>query len=297
MAKLAHRGLLTLLIGAYSSAGLGMDTCADKPIYQLLRVIEVEGRQGVASDGESYFVSGNTSLYRYGETGELLASNENALEGLPLAVNHIGDISVYQGEIFAGIEWFEDGQGKNIQIAVFDADELSYKRSIHWEPASGQVEVSGVAIDPLRANIWLTDWVNGRFLYRYDLETGSYTGKLHLRAPPQWQQGIALLGDYLYMTADDGDAEDQEIDNLWRVSAISPGTAAYVAHVHSFDEFRQAGEIEGVTFDEAAGEMIILANRGKRIVLGMPKGLYPGYEREIHELYVYQIHCRDESGL
>ena len=289
MAKLAHRRLLTLLIGAYSSAGLGMEICVEKPIYQLLRVIEVEGRQGVASDGESYFVSGNTSLYRYGEAGELLASNENALEGLPLAANHIGDISVYQGEIFAGIEWFEDGQGKNIQIAVFDADELSYKRSIHWEPASGQVEVSGVAIDPLRANIWLTDWVNGRFLYRYDLETGSYSGKLHLRAPPQWQQGIALLGDYLYMTADDGDAEDQEIDNLWRVSAISPGTAAYVTHVHSFDEFQQVGEIEGVTFDEAAGEMIILANRGKRIVLGMPKGLYPGYDREIHELYVYKI--------
>jgi hypothetical protein len=35
--------------------------------------------------------------------------------------------------------------------------------------------------------------------------------------------------------------------------------------------------------------MIVLANRGKRIVLGMPKGLYPGYEREIHELYVYRI--------
>jgi hypothetical protein len=32
-----------------------------------------------------------------------------------------------------------------------------------------------------------------------------------------------------------------------------------------------------------------LSNRGKRIVLGMPKGLYPGYEKEIHEVYVYRI--------
>ena len=38
--------------------------------------------------------------------------------------------------------------------------------------------------------------------------------------------------------------------------------------------------------------MIVLANRGKRIVLGMPKGLYPGSEREIHELYVYNIKGR-----
>jgi len=35
--------------------------------------------------------------------------------------------------------------------------------------------------------------------------------------------------------------------------------------------------------------MLVLANRGKRIVLGMPRGLYPGYEREIHEVYVYRL--------
>ena len=257
--------------------------------YKLLRVFEVKGRQGVASDGASYFVSGNTSLYRYSETGELLASNENALEGLPLAANHIGDISVYQGEIYAGIEWFEDGQGKNIQVAIFDAKDLSYKRAVPWEPASGQVEVSGVAVDPLRSSIWMTDWVNGRYLYRYDLETGAYSGKSHLRSPPQWQQGIAALVDYLYMTADDGDAEDGEVDNIWRVSAVSQDTAAYVTHEHALHELRQVGEIEGITFDQAAGEMLVLANRGKRIILGMPQGLYPGYDREIHELYIYQV--------
>ena len=52
-------------------------------------VIEVAGRQGVATDGESYFVSGNTALYRYSKSGDLLASNEDALDGLPLSANHI----------------------------------------------------------------------------------------------------------------------------------------------------------------------------------------------------------------
>ncbi len=33
--------------------------------------------------------------------------------------------------------------------------------------------------------------------------------------------------------------------------------------------------------------MIVLANRGERIILGMPSGLYPGYSSEIHELYIY----------
>ena len=93
------------------------------------------------------------------------------------------------------------------------------------------------------------------------------------------RQGIA---------ADDGDAEDDEADNLWRVTAETGSTAAYVTHEKTFTEFRKLGEIEGIDFDREAGEMLVLANRGKRIVFGMPKGLYPGYEREIHEVYVYR---------
>jgi hypothetical protein len=278
-----------LLISLHSSIVIAETRTESAPYYQLLRIIEVEGRQGVAADGENYYVSGNTSLYRYSKSGELLVKNENALDGLAQAANHIGDISVHKGEIFAGIEWFEDGQGKNIQIAVYDAPSLSYKRSIPWEPASGQVEVSGVAIDPDNNSIWLSDWVNGRYLYRYDLQTSAYITRLHLRAPPQWQQGVAWHDGFLYLTADDGDAEEQEVDNLWRVPAETRDTAAFVTHEHMFGEFRRVGEIEGISFDQQAGEMIVLANRGKRIVLGMPKGLYPGYDHEIHELYVYKI--------
>lgn len=280
--------LVVLALASPTSDAIDTD-CEETPVYQLLRVIEVEGRQGIATDGQSYFVSGNTTLYRYSKTGELIAKNDQAVEGLPRPANHIGDVSVYEGEIFAGIEWFEDGQGQDIQVAVYDASTLAYKRSIHWEPKSGQVEVSSVTVDPVRESIWMTDWVNGRYIYRYDLKTGDYAGKLHLRAPPQWQQGIAVKGDYLYVTADDGDAEDDEVDNLWRLVANVQDTAEYVTHEHAFSEFRRTGEIEGIAFDEDAGEMIVLANRGKRIILGMPKGLYPGYDREIHELYVYSI--------
>lgn len=281
--------LLISLFGGVAPVAGSENPCPEPPGYELLRVIEVEGRQGVATDGERYFVSGNTSLYVYSKSGDLLSKNEAALKNLPRAGNHIGDIEVHNGEIYAGVEWFEDGQGKDIQVAVYDADTLRYKRSIPWEPASGQVEVSGVAIDAGDNSIWLSDWVNGRYLYRYDLDSGAYAARLHLRAPPQWQQGVAWHDGFLYLTADDGDAEDAEVDNLWRVPAEVRDSAAYVTHEHAFHEFRQAGEVEGITFDDEAGEMIVLANRGKRIVLGMPKGLYPGYDREIHELYVYKV--------
>jgi len=55
-----------------------------------------------------------------------------------------------------------------------------------------------------------------------------------------------------------------------------------------FSEVKRVGEIEGLTFDKKNNALIVLFNRGKRIVLGMPKGLYSGYSREIHEIYIYK---------
>lgn len=257
--------------------------------YELLRVLEVVGRQGIATDGERYFVSGSTALYIYSKDGDLLESNEDPFADLAMAANHIGDISVHGGQLFAGIEWFEDGRGRDIQIAIFDAETLAFKRSVPWEPDSGQVEVSAVVVDAENGLVWMTDWVNGSYVYRYDLASGRYAGKLHLRPVPQWQQGIAVFDGSLFVTADDGDAEEGEVDNLWRVAAEAEASAAYVEHELALDTLRDVGEIEGIAFDRAAGEMLILANRGKRIVLGMPQGLYPGYDREIHEVYVYGI--------
>jgi len=257
--------------------------------YRLLRILEVAGRQGIATDGERYFNSGSTALYVYSKDGELLAENREPFSDLVKPANHIGDISVHDGELFAGIEWFEDGRGTDIQIAIYDVETLRFKKSVDWSPDSGQVEVSALAVDAETGSVWMTDWVDGTYVYRYDLATDTYAAKLHLRPVPQWQQGIAALNGSLYLTADDGDAELDEFDNLWRVPAETGATAAYVTHEKAFTEFRRAGEIEGIDFDRAAGEMLVLANRGKRIVLGMPKGLYPGYEREIHEVYVYGI--------
>ena len=258
------------------------------PAYELVRVLEVAGRQGLATDGRRYYVSGSAELYVYSKDGDLVASNTDPFAGLEKKGNHIGDISVYNGEIYAGIEWFEGGRGRDIQIAVYNAETLQFERSIPWEPDSGQVEVSAVTVDTVNGRIWMTDWVSGRFVYYYDLASGNYAGKLHLRPVPQWQQGIAALNGSLYITADDGDAELSEVDNLWKIETLENSTAAYVSHEFAFDSFRDVGEIEGIDFDPASGEMLVLANRGKRIVLGMPKGLYPGYEREIHEVYIYQ---------
>ena len=147
--------------------------------------------------------------------------------------------------------------------------------------------------------VWMTDWVNSNYIYSYNVTDGEYAGKLHLRAEPEWSQGIAFYKGDLYITADDGNADRKEYDNLWRVTGDELlNNATFIRHELEFsvpDDFLDFGEIEGIDFNKDTDEMLVLANRGRRIVLGMPKEFYPGYDREIHEVYVFRIIDEDSS--
>lgn len=257
--------------------------------YRLRKIIPVEGRQGVAADSNYYYISSSTALFKYDKAGNLIAENKLPFDKLQKKANHFGDIDVHNNEIYTGIEWFVDGVGKDIQIAVYDAATLTFKRSLNFDPASGQQEVSGVSIDKERNMAWMTDWVDGKFIYRYDLSTGKYAGKVHLRPVPQYQQGIFCVDGKVLITADDGDADFHETDNIYVADVSDLGkTAADVTCFKSCKEFIRAGEIEGLCIDPASDDLLVLTNRGSRIVLGMVKGFYPGYEKELHELYIYE---------
>lgn len=261
--------------------------------WSLERVVEVAGRQGIASDGEFYYVSGSTALYKYSKDGRLVKENAEPFNGLDLPANHIGDIDVHDGEIYAGIETFVDGVGKNIQVAVYDAETLTWKRSIPWNPASGQIEVCGLAVDAGHGRVWMADWVKGSHLYCYDLVTGEYVGKVVLKPAPGLQQGILYHDGGIIISSDDGDAEKGLPDHLYFCDVYGHSgdgkipAEAPVSLYRTMSDFRLAGEIEGLTVDPSTGELIVMSNRGARIILGMPKGFYPGYGREIHEIYVY----------
>ena len=138
----------------------------------------------------------------------------------------------------------------------------------------------------------MCSWVgeeSGRYLYKYDLETGVYLGKVHLQMPPQWLQGIAYHDGYLYLTADDGTADDDEPDHLYRTKVIDNRTFCTVTLERTFDDVTRQGEMEGLTFDQENDQLLILYNRGARIILGMPKGFYDGYDREISEVFTYAL--------
>ncbi len=261
-----------------------------KTIYKLKDVFPVAGRQGVACDGKYIYVSGSKALYKYDMHGKLIMQNDKPFDGYPIASNHIGDIDVYNGELYISAENFMDGVGKDIQIAVHDTENLKLKRSFAFEPKSGQEEVSGITVDPVKKTVWMCSWVggeSGNYLYEYDL-TGKYLRKVHLQPVPQYVQGVYWVNGDLFVTADDGIADDNDPDHIYRVH-ISSSSSAPVTLEKTLDEAIKQGEIEGLCIDPTNGDLLVLQNRGARIVLGMPKGMYPGYDKEISEVYRYEV--------
>lgn len=265
-----------------------------KPIYEYKRtdVYPVAGRQGVCAEDGYYWVSGSASLTKYDSSWNLIAQNNEPFAGYTLEVNHIGDIDVYQNELYLGVEYFMDGEGKNIQVAVYDGDTLKLKRVFPFRADTGQLECSGIAVDPDSRTIYMTSWIDdesSQYLYMYDLDKGDYKGKLQMKPSPKWLQGVAYYEGNLFVTSDDGDADENEPDHMYRVELSESKEIGRVMLEKTFDDVTRQGEIEGLTFDKEKRQFLLLYNRGARIVAGMPTGFYEGYEEEIHEVFVYNM--------
>lgn len=260
--------------------------------YELAEVHPVAGRQGICTENGCYWVSGSGTLTKYDSDWNIVAENTDPFEGYELEVNHIGDIDVYNNELYLGVEYFMDGEGKNIQVAVYDGDTLKLKRVFPFRPDTGQLECSGIAVDPDTRTVYMTSWIDdtsSEYLYMYDLDTGDYKGTLKMDPAPKWLQGVACYDGSLYVTSDDGNADDDEPDHMYRIDVAEDGQTGKVTMVKAFDDVTRQGEIEGLTFNAENGQLLLLYNRGARIIAGMPSGFYEGYTEEIHEVFVYDI--------
>ena len=293
-----------LLIAVTVMLAAGITACASKPadeegsaepvetVYTLESSHAVDGRQGIAWEGGRYYVSGSTTLSVYDAGWERIKTETEPFTAFDAEVNHIGDIDAYNGEIYAGVEYFMDGEASNIQMAVYDAETLQLKRTFMFDESSGQKEVSGIAVDPDHGSMWMCSWgedENAAYLYRYDLKSGEYLGKVRMNEPPQLIQGVAYYDGWMYITADDGSADDDEPDHVYRCFVDPDKDEFTVSPAKTLDDVTRQGEIEGISFDRDKKQMLVSYNRGAVIVKGMPKGFYDGYDEEIHEIFVYDM--------
>ena len=106
---------------------------------------------------------------------------------------------------------------------------------------------------------------------------------------PQLIQGVACHDGNLYVTSDDGDADEDSPDHVYKCMVDLTQDVFSVATEKTLDDVIRQGEIEGISFDKEKNQMLISYNRGAIIVKGMPKGFYDGYDSEIHEVFVYDI--------
>ena len=301
MIKRACLGALIGLTLASATAFAAQPSYADmlpKYNYTLIDSHQVDGRQGIACDGKYYYVSGSKSLAKYDKKWNLIKIDKDPFRTYQVSANHFGDIDVYNGEIFCGAEYFMDGVGKDIQITIHDAKTLEFKRAFAFEPESGQVECSGITVNPDEKTVWMCSWVggeSGRHLYEYDLDTGYFLRKVNLMAPPYWVQGLFYWDGSFFMTADDGNADLKEPDCLWRADIGKNDRKAYTIRERAFTDVTFQGEIEGLSVDPKTNEFLLLYNRGSRIVLGMVRGFYPGYDKEISEVFRYKMEKIDWS--
>lgn len=294
--------------------------------YRLKKIIPVEGRQGIAIDDKYYYVSDTKVLYKYDKQGNIVAKNDQPFQH-PEIANHFGDIDIYDGEIYCGIEKFEYGRGYNIAVSIYDAETLTWKRDLPWRFESGQVEVSGLAVDREKKMVWMSDWVDSRYVYCYDLTNGHYYTKMQCLPTPYWCQGIFIADGKMLFSADDGESLYQIPDNIYvadisevpytglvqgeevvkdtpfsvqldkkgkpvkRKGEIAGGAKkGRVTLFREMSDFLRCGEIEGLSIDPTNDDLVVLNNRGTQIVLGMSQGPYTneGYTGEVHELYIYE---------
>ena len=285
--------ILLLILTACTTKKEEIPPVEDKTVsYVLNRSVEVNGRQGICYENGYYWVSGSKTLTKYDKDWNIVAENNDPFKGYEIEVNHIGDIDVYNNELYIGAEYFMDGVGTNIQIAIYDGDSLELKRTFPFESNSGQLECSGIAVNPDNRTVWMCSWVgeeSGKYLYKYDLDTGEYLGKVEMITPPKWLQGIAYYDGSFYMTSDDGDADNNEPDHMYKTKIEEDATECILVEERAFDDVIKQGEIEGLSFDKEKQQFLLLYNRGARIILGMPSGFYEGYDHEISEVFIYDI--------
>ncbi|SOD79485.1 hypothetical protein SAMN06272783_4896 [Serratia sp. JKS296] len=257
--------------------------------YFMSGKMTVNGRQGVASDNSYYYISGTKTLAKYDKNGMLKKLNKTPFVGREKILNHLGGISILDDKIYAAAEWFDEREVKNLKISIYDANNLYHIKDIPLDLSSGQREGSAVAIDEDNHSLWVSSWLDDKgksYIYEYDIDSGRYKRKVEILPYLKWIQGVSYVDGKLYITADDGDADKKQADGLYRID-LSKASVATAVLERKFSDFNDFGEIEGVFIKN--NNLLVLANRGMKIINGIPKKPYPGYKKEVSEVYLYKM--------
>lgn len=210
----------------------------------------VGAHQGIAYDGQYYYVIDTNRIDKYDLSWVKVATNTTPLQstGTP-NVNHLGDGTVYNGELYIVYERYPSGPYINQHVGVFNLADLSFNRS--YDISAQGHEVSSICFDSINGYFVITDFTNAgkSVLHKYATDF-SYLGTIATPAISN-KQGITYYDGFFYTS------EDSQ-----RIRKISPdGSAATIEWAGSI-----SGDMEGI---ESVGD-------GSFLVLfdGTPSAVY-----------------------
>lgn len=270
MKKLLAVSLCVLLVG-----------CS---VFNRTPVINVNGGQGVYVNGSKMYINGSAQISVY-VNKKKIQQNNHVFDGYTGLVNHMGAISGGDGDLYAGVEYFDGSYSKNIQVGIYDAKSLKLLKCFPIDKHSGQKECAGVAYNHDDHTLWLTEWgkdASSRYFYHYNLQ-GKYLGRVKMIQPVFWIQGIAFYNHKLYVAADDGDAQKNQPDHIYSTSLRFK--TCTLKKVRTLSDVKDQGEVEGLSVTKSS--IYVLYNRGAKVVNGQVMGLEKGYKKQLHEVYIY----------
>lgn len=198
--------------------------------------------QGIASDGNSIFFSWNLGLSRteIDDTSIILADNTTAAIPPDLAAsnhNHIGDIDVADGIIYAPIE---DGPAyAEPWVVLYDAETLQPTGQRYLlDEATQRGGVPWIAVDEPRGVAYTMEWNDTGRLFVHRLSDFALIDIVELGSPVTRIQGAKVFRGNLYASRDNG---------RWKsVLAINPenGHVTYLFDRNLGDDY----EAEGIAF-------------------------------------------------
>lgn len=143
-----------------------------------------------------------------------------------LGCDHIGDIDVYDGIIYGGIEGCEGG-GVLATWSTTDLQMLRHATTI-------QKDMPWVAIEPSTTNLYSAVWNDCCSLQVYDMQTFEYiksvaVGNETVHLPGEIQGGAFYEGElYLAVNGDDG---------IWKVNLTTGELSFVLSDVYNHHEY------------------------------------------------------------
>jgi len=189
----------------------------------------VDVHQGVAYDGNHFYLIDTNAIYKYDKNWDLVAQNTNPLAAVRTAtgvtaLNHLGDGTIKDGELFIVIEEYTNSPYDTQFIVVFNVADLSYNRN--YNISAQAHEVSSICWDPINGYFVVTDYTSAgnTVLHKYS-SVGAYLGTITVGSMTE-KQGIEYYDNKFYMVGTSRLLATCNLDGtgLTTVCTVSPNT-------------------------------------------------------------------------